>query len=143
YIVGGLGALFGALIGISPIYNGKFLPVIYTLITILILSVTLQIIFTLPIFIKKLIQDKNFETLSALAGFVIYTLVYFFLMNTDLFENRIIYWICTIILLALGLYSCIKLILGLKQNNGAGGLFLPFGPALIVAGLVVIFLLPV
>ena len=57
YIAAGLGAVFGMLIGTSPIYDGAFLPTLYTLLTIFILSIIVQVFITLPINIKKLITQ--------------------------------------------------------------------------------------
>lgn len=53
YIAAGLGAVFGAYLGASPLYT-NFLPIFNSLVAILVLSGIIQIIFTLPIFYKKI-----------------------------------------------------------------------------------------
>ena len=138
YIAAGLGAVFGALLGCSPIYT-NFLPIFEVLLGILILSVIIQILFTLPIFIKKLITNKNWLTLKALAIFTVYTIGYSIVAYKNILTNQIVYWICTIILVLLGLFVCKELILGLRNNKAADGLYLPFGPAMILAGFIALF----
>ena len=138
YIAAGLGTVFGAFLGCSPLYN-NFLPIFNVLIGILALSVIIQILFTLPIFIKKLINNKSWTTLGSLSGFIIYTTLYVAALKTNLLYNNIIYWICTIILFAVGLYTCKELICGLRNNKAADGLYLPFGPAMIISGIIAMF----
>ncbi len=138
YIAAGLGTVFGALLGCSPIYN-NFLPIFQIFMAILVLSVVLQIIFTLPIFIKKLIDNKNWTTLCSLSIFIIYTICYVTALKTNWLYNNVVYWICTIILFVIGIFTCKELICGLRNNKAADGLYLPFGPAMILAGLIALF----
>lgn len=137
YIAAGLGALFGALLGCSPVYT-NFLQIFYVLIAILVLSVVIQICFTLPVFVKKLIQSKNWITLGSICGFMIYTLGYLCAISFGWLNNAAAYWTSTIVLVAMGLFTCRELILGLK-NKTEDGLYLPFGPAMILAGLIALF----
>jgi leader peptidase (prepilin peptidase)/N-methyltransferase len=139
YIAAGLGTVLGALIGASPLYSG-FLPVLQTLLIVLVLSGIIQLVFTLPIFIKKLITSKNWVTLGALSLFIIYTVSFLVAQNFGWLNNSIAYWASTFVLIALGLFTCRELICGLKNNEAANGLYLPFGPAMIVAGLIAIFI---
>jgi hypothetical protein len=94
----------------------------------------------LPLFIKKLITSKNWVTLGALSLFIIYTVSFLVAQNLGWLNNSIAYWASTFVLVALGLFTCRELICGLKNNEAADGLYLPFGPAMIVAGLIAIFI---
>jgi leader peptidase (prepilin peptidase)/N-methyltransferase len=138
YIAAGIGTVFGALIGCSSVYEG-FAPVFEALVGILVLSGIIQIIFTLPIFIKRLITNKNWVTLGAISLFVIYTLSFLFAQQANWLSNSIAYWSSSIVLLAIGLFTCREILCGLKDNKGEDGLYLPFGPAMIVASLIAMF----
>ena len=138
YIAAGIGAVFGALLGCSPT-RSNFLLIFEVLIGILVLSVVIQLILTLPIFIKKLFTSKNWKTLIALDGFITYTIIHCLLWYNGLLTKQPLYWTSTAILLLLGLYTCKELICGLKNNNAANGLYLPFGPAMIIAGFIALF----
>ena len=125
YIAAGLGAVMGW----------------QNIIFILILSVILQIIFTFPLFIKNQIKQKHFATVCSLISFLIYAGAFYYAEHTTkLFENGIYMTIGMIILLVLGILTCIAIIKGLKDKENLT--VLPFGPALAVAGLLVL-LLPV
>lgn len=139
YIAAGIGAVFGALIGGSGLY-GSFLPVFQLLLVILLLSGVIQIIITLPIFIKKLITNKNWVTLGTLSIFLIYTIGYLFAQNAQWLTHPAAYWTSTVVLIALGLWTCKELICGIKSNNAVNGLYLPFGPAMIAAAIIAMFL---
>ena len=138
YIAAGLGSIFGALLGCSAVYT-NFLPVFQILVAILVLSGVIQIIMTLPIFIKKLIVNKNWLTLGALGIFVIYTIGFISAQNLGWLTHPIAYWSSTIVLLIIGLLTCRELICGIKENKAENGLYLPFGPAMIIAGLIALF----
>lgn len=141
YIAAGLGAVFGAYLGASPLYT-NFLPIFNSLVAILVLSGIIQIIFTLPIFIKKLIVNKNWLTLGALAIFTIYTIGYILAQNSGWFNHPVAYWSSTIVLVLLGLLTCRELICGLKEHHSEG-LYLPFGPAMIIAGFIALMTLAI
>lgn len=138
YIAAGIGAVFGALLGGSALY-ANFIPVLQTLLAILVLSGVIQIIITLPIFIKKLIVNKNWVTLGTLSIFIIYTIGYLFAQYSQWLTNKAAYWTCTIVLIALGLWTCRELICGIKTNKAEDGLYLPFGPAMIAAAIIAMF----
>lgn len=141
YIAAGLGAVFGAYLGCSSLYT-NFLPILNALLAVLILSVAIQIIFTLPIFIKKLIVNKNWLTLGAIGIFIIYTIGYIFAQYSGWFNNPIAYWSSTIVLVILGILTCRELICGIKEHQGEG-LYLPFGPAMIAAGFIALITLAI
>lgn len=138
YIAAGLGTLFGALLGCSTYYT-EFLPILKVFGSILLLSVVIQIFITLPIFIKKLIEKKNWLTFGALTGFVLYTAGYLYATANNWLTAPAAYWTSTIVLVAIGIFTCKELICGIKTNKGADALYLPFGPALIIAGFIAIF----
>lgn len=138
YIAAGIGAVFGALLGCSPLYT-NFLPILQVLLAILVLSGVIQIILTLPIFVKKLIANKNWITLGSLLGFITYAIAYLFAQNLGWLHNQIAYWTSTIVLLAIGIFTCRELICGIKENNNEGGLYLPFGPAMVIASFIALF----
>ena len=138
YIAAGIGSVFGALLGCSGLY-GNFLPIFQAVISILILSGIIQVILTLPIFIKKLINNKNWPTLNSLIIFAVYSVAYLFAQNSNLLNNQLLYWSGTILLLLIGLYTCRKLIYGIQENDAKGALYLPFGPAMIIASFIALF----
>jgi len=138
YIAAGIGAVFGSLLGCSTIYS-NFLPVFQTVIAILVLSAVIQIIITLPVFVKKLIVNKNWITLGSLAVFIVYTTGYLFAQTSNWLLNPAAYWSSTIVLVIIGLWTCRELICGIKNNNAADGLYLPFGPAMIAAAMIAMF----
>ena len=138
YIAAGLGAVFGSMLGCSPTYP-NFLPIFQVLVAILVLSGIVQMFITLPMFIKKLVNNKNWMTLGALVGFIVYTIGFLTAQNLGWLTHPIAYWASTIVLVGLGLFACKELIWGLKNNQAANGLYLPFGPAMIVAGFIAMF----
>lgn len=142
YIAAGLGAVFGAFLGSSALYI-NFLPIFQALVAILVLSGIIQIIITLPIFIKKLIVNKNWLTLGALGIFTIYTIGFILAQNSGWFNHPVAYWSSTIVLVILGLLACRELIFGIKENPQTVGLYLPFGPAMIIAGFIALITLTI
>lgn len=121
YIAAGLGAMFGWEL----------------IIKIIIMSILIQIIFTLPLYLFKLIKNKNWKTFSSLSLFVVYAATHFLIeTKTSVFENYSLL-ICSVVLLAsLGLYACYQVIRGLKDRETLT--YLPFGPALAIAGLIIL-----
>lgn len=140
YIAAGIGAVIGSLMGASAFSVG-FLPIFKTVVAILVLSVILQIIVALPIFIKKLIVNKNWFTLGAIGTFILYTIGFVFAQNAGWFENMLAYWASTIVLFIIGILTCKELLIGMKEHK-TEGLYLPFGPAMLVAGFIAMITLP-
>lgn len=134
YIAAGLGAVFGGFLGGTGHYP-TFLPIFQVLVAILVLSGVIQIIATPPIFIKKLITNKNWMTLGAISSFVVYTIGFLGAKQLDWLTHPIAYWSSIIVLVALALWTCKELLGGIKENQETG-LYLPFGPAMIVAGFI-------
>ena len=71
--------------------------------------------------------------------FALYTVAYLYAQHAGWLTHKIAYWASLIVLLAIGLFTCGELVLGLKENKPENGLYLPFGPALVLAGLVALF----
>lgn len=121
YIAAGLGAVFGW----------------QNIILIMILSLFLQLIFTLPIFIKNQIRLKNYTNIITLVLFFVYAAGFYYLANKTNILDNIVYLIIAVCgLLILGICACIFILKGLKNREELT--FLPFGPALAVAGLIIL-----
>lgn len=123
YIAAGLGAIFG----------------LKNIITILVLSVIIQLVFTLPVFFKKLIMAKDWKTIFSLLIFAGLGLTLYNIQNSIYFYNDILI-LATMILFAIsGLVSCRFILKGLKSEQNVT--YLPFGPALAIAGLIMLLFL--
>lgn len=122
YIAAGLGAVFGW----------------QYLIVVLALGFIIQILITIPVFIKKLYIQKDYKTLVSFFVFFLALIV----MKSLEYSNILIgIWgatILTLILCAIGFYVCKRILGGLKDQSNMT--YLPFGPAMVVGGLIAIFL---
>lgn len=123
YIAAGLGSVFG----------WKYL------ITVLVYAFIIQIILTLPIFIKKLYENKDYRTLISFFAFfsLIFAIKWFEYAN--IFNNIVIFGIFTLLLCGVGFYVCKRILGGLKDKKNLT--YLPFGPAMVLGGLIMIFLI--
>ena len=121
FIAAGLGALFGW----------------RTLLVVLALSVLIQVVLFLPIFVKGLIQNKDFKTLISFVLFCAYAITFYSLQHFRIItpENIIIYTIGALILAALGITSCIFIFKGLREKP-ENRTYLPFGPAMVAAAFI-------
>lgn len=137
YIAAGLGTTLAGIYG-TTVQHHSFLPAIILMLVVLGLSVLVQFVITLPVFMYKLFKNKNFMTLGAITGFIIYVLGYVAAQQFKWLDNPIAYWSSTLVLLTSGLFVCKELLSGLK-NKTSEGLYLPFGPAMIVAGFITLF----
>ena len=122
YIAAGLGAVFGW----------------KNILVILILSVIIQLILTFPLFFKKLIVKKEWNILIPLTLFFVYVIIYFFLQNSPVFDNIYVVLLTITVMFALGIWSCIMIIKSLKNPDSLT--YLPFGPALALAGLLILLI---
>ena len=121
FIAGGLGAIFGW----------------YPLLFVLLLSLIVQAIITLPLYLKKLYKAKEFKTIISLALFLIITACYkLFSMNKDI--NMLIIYAGTILVVISGLYCVRQVTRNIKSATDA--IILPFGPAMFIAASIFIFL---
>ena len=124
FIAAGLGALFGW----------------RTLLVVLALSVLIQVVLFLPIFVKGLIQNKDFKTLISFVLFCAYAITFYSLQHFRIItpENIIIYTIGALILAALGI-TCIFIFKGLRERP-ENRTYLPFGPAMVAAAFIALIL---
>lgn len=123
YIAAGLGAIFG----------WKYL------ITVLVYAFIIQIVLTIPVFISKLYQNKDYKTLGSFFAFFLLTFVIKFLDYIKIFNNFTAFTVLTILLCATGIYVCKRILGGLKNQENMT--FLPFGPAMVAGGLILLFLI--
>lgn len=123
YIAAGLGSIFG----------WKYL------ITVLVYAFIIQIILTLPIFIKKLYKNRDYRTLISFFVFflLIFALKWFEYLN--IFNNIVILGLFILLLCGVGFYVCKRILSGLKDKENLT--YLPFGPAMVLGGLITIFLI--
>lgn len=118
FIAAGLGAVFGW----------------RTLIMVLILSVVIQVIITLPVYVKKEIENKNWMTLISLLVFMVYTAAFYMAQQYGWLSSTVAYTLCAIVLAVIGLFTCREVLIGIK--NPENRTYLPFGPAMILAGFI-------
>lgn len=123
YIAAGLGAIFG----------------INHLVTVLAYGFIIQIVLTLPIFIKKLYTNKDYKTLGSFLLFFFLIILIKVLDYADLMNNLIVFTIFTLILCFVGFYLCKRILGGLKEAQNMT--YLPFGPAMVFGGFIMMFLL--
>ena len=121
YIAAGLGAVFGW----------------QNVLIILLFSLIIQLVFTFPMFIFNQFKKKNFMTIAALVLFLSYSGVYCYLDHrTTLLSNIYISISALTMLLILGIWACISILKGLKNREDLT--VLAFGPALVIAGIIVL-----
>jgi len=123
YIAAGLGAILG----------WKYL------LTALFYAFVIQIILTIPVFIKKLYKKKDFKTLVLL-------LVFFYLISymkwieyLNISFDFAVFGVLVMLLCVVGFYLCKRILYGLKDPSGMT--YLPFGPAMVLGGLIMVFIL--
>ncbi len=118
YIAAGLGAVFG----------WKYL------VTVLLYAFIIQIVLTVPVFIKKLYSGKDYKTIISFLVFFLLIIITKLLENV----NFVVFTICTLLLCASGIYLCKRILSGIKEPGGMT--YLPFGPAMVLGGLIIIFM---
>jgi len=123
YIAAGLGAIFG----------WKYL------ITALVYSFIIQIIFIIPVFLKKLYCNKDYKTMFSFIAFFLVTIGFKLFDKLGLLSNLAVFGVLILILCGLGFYVCKRILSGLKDPQNMT--YLPFGPAMVVGGFFVMFLL--
>ena len=122
YILGALGAVFGV----------RSVPYI------LVLGVIVQIIIILPMFIKKLLQNREYMLLYSLGGFVLSVGLFKLLDVLNLIGNLFVFIFAFGLMLFFAFYACKKLIVSAKSAEGLT--YVPFGPPLIIAAFVLMFI---
>ena len=125
YIAAGLGALFGW----------------RTLLVVLGLSVIIQVILFLPIFVTSMVKNKEWKTLISFFSFVIYAIVFYILqyMRIITADTQIPYIIGAIILAVIGVYTCAQIFKGLRERPETRT-YMPFGPAMVAAAFIALIL---
>lgn len=125
YIAAGLGAVFG-------------FP---TVLILLAISVIIQAVLTLPVFIKKSFLNKEYNILYALSGFLAYAVVFGILTYRGIIVDITWLYITLTVLFALvGLFLCYLIIRSIKNGNDSNMTYLPFGPAMVIAAFIAILL---
>lgn len=125
FIAAGLGAMFGW----------------RTLLVVLALSVIVQVVLFLPIFIRGLVQNKDWKTLISFVLFCTFAITFYSLQHFRIItvENVLIFSIGAIILAVLGIISCMFIFKGLRENP-ENRTYLPFGPAMVIAAFAALLL---
>lgn len=124
YIAAGLGAVFG----------WKYL------ITVLVYGFVIQIVLTIPVFIKKLFNHKDYRTIISFFVFALMVIIIKIIDYSSDIVNPYLFTTLAILLAAVGFYLCKRILGGLKDKDNMT--YLPFGPALVLGALITIFLLP-
>lgn len=121
FIAGGLGAIFGW----------------YPLLFVLLLSLIVQALITLPLYIKKLYKGKDYRTIISLALFLIIITGYKLIsMVKDI--NVMLLYALTILVVISGLYCVRQVTHNIKSATDA--IILPFGPAMFISAGIFLFL---
>ena len=122
FIAAGIGSLFGW----------------RAVLVILAVSVMVQVILTLPMFLKKLYDKHEYKTFISISVFITLAIIYWICEGCVLADIHIAYRISAVVILALsGLYACKMIITGLK--NPEEQTYLPFGPAMVIGTFIVYF----
>ena len=122
FIAAGLGAVFGWRM----------------MLVALVLAVIIQVIITLPLYVKKEIENRNWMVVLSLGAFIIYTLAFLMAMQFGWLTNTIAYALSAIVLAVIGIFACREILRGIKEPENRT--YLPFGPALILAGFVILLI---
>jgi len=123
FIAAGLGAIFGW----------------YQFFFVLLLSIIIQVLLFLPVFVKGLFVNKEWKTLISFSVFVIYAAIFYTLQTMNVINEFYIYLAGAILLAAVGIYVCILIFKGLREHP-ENRTYLPFGPAMVTAAFIMMFL---
>ena len=121
FIAGGLGAIFGW----------------YPLLFVLLLSLIVQALITLPLYIKKLYKGKDYRTIISLALFLIIITGYKLISMVEDINVMLLYAV-TILVVISGLYCVRQVTHNIKSATDA--IILPFGPAMFISAGIFLFL---
>lgn len=125
FIAAGLGALFGT--------KG--------IIIALILSIAIQVTLFIPKFIKKLAEQKDYQTIAALTTFITLAVIASYILYNH-YTTLVQQLLLLVPLAATGIWSCVRIILNLKSKNETDSItVMPFGPAMAIAAALVLFLI--
>lgn len=123
YIAAGLGAIFG----------WKYL------IYVLVYAFIIQIVLTVPVYIKKLFVNKDYKTLFTMLLFFILIVFIKWIDYANISNNLVTFGILSLLLFVIGLYVCKRILGGLKDPSNMT--YLPFGPAMVLGGLIAFLVL--
>ncbi len=111
-----------------------------TLILIIFLSVLLQAFLTLPLLFNKSLKNKDYKTTSAYLILVLAVIAVYLFKKFNLYDNfPLILGLLITVSIMLLLALCIILKDIRQKRSSDDFLYLPFGPALVFAGLIAIF----
>lgn len=105
---------------------------------ILIWGVVVQLLIIFPMFVKKMFINKEYKLLSALGGFGVSVCLFKLLEIFNLLRNFYVFALAFALMLFFAFSACKKLIKSAK--NGESLTYVPFGPPLIIAALVLMFI---
>lgn len=125
YITGALGAFFG----------------ISNVIVIFILSILVWGVLCIPMFLYKLFKAKEFKLMSSLILFGVTVVLFGAGEVLKVFDGGWMYWFTYALVVCLGIYCCKQMIASIRSKDGSGLTVLSFGPALVFAAFVVMFVL--
>ena len=123
FILGALGAVFGL----------KAVP------QILILGCIVQVVAILPMFLKKLYDNKEYKLICALGAFVLSVILFKVFEINGLTNNLFVFAAAFLLMGIIAIYACKKLIDSTKSE--AGLTYVPFGPPLVVSALILMFII--
>ncbi len=137
YIFAGIAGVVTSMFG-----AGDFRYLLVMLLIMFFMSVILSVLITFPFYMKKLFQEKNLFLAGLISTFIIYTAGYFTASSLGMLDSSVVLWICTIILVLLGIVLCLEILKGIKKHDQTGTM-IPFGPSLCLSGLIALFLMPI
>lgn len=111
------------------------------LLAILGISVLVQVIIFMPIFISSLVKNKDWKTLITFFLFVIFAITFYVLQYFRIITayTMNLYIIFSIILVILGILACALIFKGLREHPESRT-YMPFGPAMVAAAFIALLL---
>lgn len=122
-IAAGLGAIFG------------WLPLVF----VLLVSVIIQAILFLPVFVKGLWDNKEIKTLTVFLCFLVYAVALYCMQMSGILTSGWIFVTASVVLGILGIIASVLILNGLK-NHPENRTYLPFGPAMVAAAFIFMIL---
>ena len=106
---------------------------------IIIMGFIIQALITGVLFEYRLLEEKNYKLFGGILAIALLAAGYWYSNTAGLFENNAIYLLAyTIVLIGVAIYVCRQLF-GKVLGSKTEGLAVPFGPALVLAGFVMLF----
>ena len=113
----------------------KYQAVIVTL----ILSIFVWGGISIPVFICKWFKNKEYKLLSSVILFILSAILFWAGELFNVFSSNLFHWFAFLLVAAIGLNTC-RLILASVKNGGRTTV-IPYGPALIFAAFLIMFIL--